>query len=814
MESYKESNKLIVLSSNIPKLMISPRTRANYYSSPESIMKYLRSSPLASSGSSSSAKSSFRSSASPQLKTPLKVVEEDVLVVDGVLVASDTNILGSGSSSSSSGTPGFYKTEICRAWEELGHCQYGSRCQFAHGKEEERPTFYPFKSKPEAQMYMSYSSPLSGTYGSKSKSRLLHPAMETTAIMTPKDSTPRPYYPSRNSSTPPTKAEDTINSFFTPQPEHARLTANFTMKPKISKISPFTIRPDLGAATSTNETNWSPQDDGIDVTLPSLSGKTPSRGDVDAYIDKILYGPATRRRFPVFSAFCPEHFSSNIIILKSKKDVWTNGNAQEQPHPNKRMPLSLTLSPSSNFSLLSPTPNRTHYRFSKFTIPHASTQLAPKPPPVLKTAPVIVIGGGLAGLAAATRLNSDNIPFLLLEASDGVGGRVRTDVVDGFLLDRGFQIFITAYPEAQKLLNYNELNLQRFYSGARVYYDGQFHTVADPLRHFSDSLLSLTNPIGSIVDKLLIALTRARVLTKSDEDILTAGEVSTIELLKSIGFSDSMIGRFFRPFFGGIFFDRELETTSRLFDFIFKCLALGDNTLPAKGIGEIPNQLAAKLPSDSILLNSKVVSVDFEDSNSPSVRLESGEVLKSELGVIMAVDEPAVDKILAGRKRPVQTKKPARSTVCLYFTADKNQIPVRDPVLFLNGSGKGIVNNMFFATNVAPSYGPADKALVSVSLIGVFEDVSDDDLTAEVIREVSGWFGASIADSWKHLRTYRIGFAQPNQSPPTDLMKNPNVEPGLYLCGDYMTSATFDGALVSGRRAVEALLKDRALARV
>ncbi|XWS54466.1 hypothetical protein CRYUN_Cryun10bG0091700 [Craigia yunnanensis] len=474
--------------------------------------------------------------------------------------------------------------------------------------------------------------------------------------------------------------------------------------------------------------------------------------------------------------------------------------------------MPLTLSPSSNFSLLPPTPNRTH-RFFKFSIPHASAQFAPKPPPVFKTAPVIVIGAGLSGLAAATRLNSENIPFLLLEASDGVGGRVRTDFVDGFLLDRGFQIFITAYPEAQKLLNYNELNLQKFYSGARIYYDGQFHTVADPLRHFSDSLLSVTNPIGSVLDKLLIALTRARVLSKSNEEILTAIEVSTIELLKNIGFSDSMIGRFFGPFFGGIFFDRELETTSRLFDFVFKCLALGDNTLPAKGIGEIPNQLAAKLPSGSVLLNTKVVSVDFEDSNSPSVRLESGQILRSELGVIMAVEEPAVDKILAGKKPPAQ-RKPARSTVCLYFSADQDQIPVQDPFLFLNGSGKGIINNMFFATNVAPSYGPSNKALVSVSLIGLFEDTSDDDLTAEVIMELSGWFGASMVESWRHLRTYRIGFAQPNQSPPTDLMKNPNVGPGLYLCGDYITSATFDGALVSGRRAVETLLKDRALARV
>ncbi|KAK8564177.1 hypothetical protein V6N13_005605 [Hibiscus sabdariffa] len=480
----------------------------------------------------------------------------------------------------------------------------------------------------------------------------------------------------------------------------------------------------------------------------------------------------------------------------------------------KQNPMPLTLRPpSSAFSFLSPiaTPTATH-RF--FTIPRASTQLAPTPPPVIKTAPVIVIGAGLAGLAAATRLNSDNIPFLLLEASDGVGGRVRTDVVDGFLLDRGFQIFITAYPEAQRLLNYSDLNLQKFYSGAKVYYDGEFHTVADPLRHFSDSVLSLGNPIGSVLDKLLIALTRARVLSKSDEEILNADEVPTIQLLKSIGFSDSMIGRFFRPFFGGIFFDPELETTSRLFDFIFKVLALGDNTLPANGIGEIPIQLAAKLPSDSILLNTRVVSVDFNDSDSPLVTLESGEIVKSELGVIMAVEEPALDKILAGRPASVQKKKPARSTVCLYFTLDRDQIPVRDPVLFLNGSGKGIINNMFFATNVAPSYGPPNKALASVTLIGLYENDSDDDLRTKVIKELSGWFGASKVESWQFLRTYRIGFAQPNQAPPTDLMKNPKIGSGLYLCGDYVTSATFDGALVSGRRAVEALLKDRVLAPV
>lgn len=333
------------------------------------------------------------------------------------------------------------------------------------------------------------------------------------------------------------------------------------------------------------------------------------------------------------------------------------------------------------------------------------------------------------------------------------------------------------------------------------------------MRHFQDSLGTLTNPIGTVMDKLLIALTRIRVLTKSDDEILTSKEVPTINLLQEIGFSESIVDRFFRPFFGGIFFDRELETTSRLFDFVFKCLALGNNTLPAKGISAIPEQLAAKLPSGSILLNSRVVSIDVESESSSTVKLQNGEVLRSENGVIIAVEEPEAIKLLAGKMngKPVQVEKPSRKTVCLYFSADVGQIPVKDPVLFVNGSGEGIVNNMYFATNVAPSYGPSGKGLVSVSLIGSFEDVSDEDLRDEVVKEVSGWFGESKAGSWRHLRTYRIGFAQPNQSPPTDLMKDPIVGPGLYLCGDYLTSATFNGALVSGRRAVESLLKDRAL---
>ncbi|KAL4281138.1 hypothetical protein GQ457_03G004780 [Hibiscus cannabinus] len=257
---YDESNELNVLkSSNISKLATTPvRSRGNYYSSPGNLIKYLRSNSLSGSGNSgSSGKSCFRSTVSPQSeKTPPKVVDEDVFVMDGVLVASDTNIKGSGSSPS--GSTGFYKSEICRTWEELGHCRYGSKCQFEHGKEDVRPTCLPFRTKSE--VYKPFAS---------SKPRLLlHPVTGTT----------------------PTK------------PETTRSNTNFTMKPKTNTINPTTT-----TTTTTNGANWSPQDDGIDVTLPpSFPGETPSRGDIDACIDGVLYGPTTKKRLPAFSAIRPE----------------------------------------------------------------------------------------------------------------------------------------------------------------------------------------------------------------------------------------------------------------------------------------------------------------------------------------------------------------------------------------------------------------------------------------------------------------------------------------------------------------------------
>ena len=437
---------------------------------------------------------------------------------------------------------------------------------------------------------------------------------------------------------------------------------------------------------------------------------------------------------------------------------------------------------------------------------------------------VVIVGAGLAGLAAATELAAaGRSDFVLAEASDGVGGRVRTDIYKGFQLDRGSQIHITTYPEAQQILDYDALYLRKFYSGGLVWFDGKFHRVADPFKHFSDGLLSLSNPIGSVFDKILVGLVRFRLATQSDHDLLSNPyETSILERLRSLGFSTSIIDRFFRPFFGGIFFDTDLETTSRLFDFVFKCLALGSSTLPARGMGAIPQQIADRLPQSSILLNSRVTEVIFDDDKGgrPSgVRLANGQCIMSKCGVILATEGIEAWKLI-GKQQGKTIKKPTlsitkqpRSTVCIYFETDedKNRQPLameREPLLVLNGSGKGIVNTMFFPTSVSKTYAPEGKILVSVSLVGFYEDKSDEELEAIVREEVSEWFGGAVVATWRHLRTYRIRLAQPDQAPPTNLFQDTRLRHGLYICGDHRYSSTFDGALSSGKQAARALLAD------
>lgn len=409
---------------------------------------------------------------------------------------------------------------------------------------------------------------------------------------------------------------------------------------------------------------------------------------------------------------------------------------------------------------------------------------------------VIIIGAGLAGLACGLHLQKKNIPFIILENSDAPGGRIRTDKVDGFLLDRGFQILLTEYPEARKLFDYEKLDLKPFSPGALVRLGKKFHRVTDPFREPDKALETLFAPIGTLTDKMNIAKIRLTLTGQPIEKILTATEYTTMELLKLQGFSQSIIDKFFRPFFGGIFLESKLETSSRKFEFFFRTFSGGDNVIPAKGMQELPNQLAEKLGLSNIKLNTRVTNVTNQ-----TVTTEDGETYEAP-HVVIATDRRAMGKILYG----TDLSEDDRSVTCLYFACDT--APIKEPILVLNGEKTGPINNLCVPSNVSSDYAPPGQALVSVTVLGTRKDHNA--LEKAVRSQLEEWFGRDVK-GWHRLRTYRIDNALPKQNPPTSFVENKNeVRPGVYVCGDHMSTGSLNGALQSGRE-VAAMIEKSSL---
>jgi phytoene dehydrogenase-like protein len=407
---------------------------------------------------------------------------------------------------------------------------------------------------------------------------------------------------------------------------------------------------------------------------------------------------------------------------------------------------------------------------------------------------VLIVGAGLAGLSCARRLQQEGTPFLLLEASDGVGGRIRTDTVEGFRLDRGFQVFLTSYPEAKQQLDYQALRLKPFLPGALIRFRGKFHELTDPWRRPSATLPSAFSPIGSLADKLRVARLRYRVLKGSLEDRLRDPETTTLQVLRENGFSDSMIDRFFRPFLGGIFLDGDLLTSSRMFQFVFRMFSLGNACLPEEGMEAIPRQLAAGLPMGSIRFGAKVAQV-----RSNGVTLESGEELNAKK-IVVATDGATAGSLL-GHAKPSEWQ----GVTCLYFSAQRP--PIERSILVLNGDGTGPINNLCVPTTFVPSYGPAGSSLVSVTVLGIPPDAAA--LQTEVQTQLKDWFGTQAGD-WRHLRTYCIPHALPRQSPPAlaEMERPVRTNAGMYVCGDHRDNASINGAMVSGRRCAESVLEE------
>ena len=421
----------------------------------------------------------------------------------------------------------------------------------------------------------------------------------------------------------------------------------------------------------------------------------------------------------------------------------------------------------------------------------------------------VIIGGGLAGLSCACHLHAAGHEFVLFEAQDSVGGRVRTDTVvtpqGEYRVDRGFQVLLTAYPHAAEMFDYDALDLCCFYPGALVHVEGRMHRVADPRRRPGDALMGFNTPVASARDKIRLAEMSLRVLGGSLEQLWARPDKPAIDALREAGFAQTTIDRFFRPFFGGVFFDPELATSSRMLEFCFRMFAQGRVCVPARGMGALPEQLLGRLPADSVRTHCPVESFERQDG---------GWVVHSARGaararqVVVAVEGDKASELVGGHVVS-PWKVQWRSTATIAYDADHS--PTDDAVLVLDGSAGGPVNHLVSISKASPAYAPQGRHLVYASVADprVLERHADDASLDEACRpQLRSWFGEP-ADGWRPIRVDRIARALPEQRPPwLERRHRPAaLGPGLYACGDWLENASIDGALASGKRAASAVLE-------
>jgi phytoene dehydrogenase-like protein len=406
---------------------------------------------------------------------------------------------------------------------------------------------------------------------------------------------------------------------------------------------------------------------------------------------------------------------------------------------------------------------------------------------------VIIVGAGLAGLSAAVYLHRQGRKVLVLEASERAGGRIKTDSHEGFLLDRGFQVLLTAYPETQALLNYRDLKLQKMLPGATVLYDGGRFEIADPFRRPSAAFATLFAPVGTLKDKLNTLWLKNKLQKLTIKEIFEQPEQTTRKQLADYGFSPKMIQRFYAPFLSGIFLENELSTSRRMFDFVMKMFSDGDVAVPALGMEEIPKQLVAMLPEGSIQCHTKVTAIDGN-----KVTTADGTVLEANQILLATTANNLTQQFFK------EQKMKSHQVTNIYF--ETNEAPTKKAVVILNASTtKKWVNNLTVMSNVSKAYAPEGKILISVSYNGI--PTVDDAILAENMKEeLKQWYGDKVK-SWKMLKAYRIEYALPSQESVRNEIDASEIKisDSLFICGDHLLNGSINAALKTGRLAAEVM---------
>src|SRR5215210_5585731 len=404
---------------------------------------------------------------------------------------------------------------------------------------------------------------------------------------------------------------------------------------------------------------------------------------------------------------------------------------------------------------------------------------------------IVIVGAGLAGLTCAKVLKERGAEVAVFEASDDLGGRVRTDEKDGFLLDQGFQVYFTSYPVAGKHLDYEALAFRGFDPGEIIRRGPEQSVLSDPLRDTKALLPSLLSDAATFGDKLrtLETVARTHVVGISAGEGDGGADTSTLDYLKTAGLSGRYIDSFFRPFYGGITLNRELTTSARVLRFTLRMLANGRTVVPALGMGEIPFQLASHLPESKIRLKSPVENLLREGERVVGVRV-AGDEYEAD-AVVVATDAPT-----AGRLTGEAVPEGSVGEVCMYYETDGLGSGKK---ILLNAEDGAFLNNAVEMSNISEKYAPPDRHLLyAVALTGM--DSPDGDLYRRCIEDLSRWYPGS---DFRPLALRRIPYGQFAQPPGihSSLPDNRTHTPGLVLAGEYTEDSSINGSMLSGEKA-------------
>jgi phytoene dehydrogenase-like protein len=409
---------------------------------------------------------------------------------------------------------------------------------------------------------------------------------------------------------------------------------------------------------------------------------------------------------------------------------------------------------------------------------------------------VVVVGAGLAGLACARELTRQGLDVLVLDAGDAVGGRVRTDQVDGFTLDRGFQVLNTAYPALRGLVDLEALDLRAFDASVGVLVDGERALLGNPLQDLRTAGPTLRVPVGGVTGKAALAAYAGLCLALPASSLRQRADISAAEAWRRAHIPADVVDTLLRPFLAGVLLERDMSSSRRFTDLMFRMFARGRSTVPARGMQRLPQQIAAPLPAGAVRLGTPVHAV------SPTgVSTDEGAVPAR--AVVVATDAWAAAGLLPGRIEP-----PApRGVTTVYHAAPP--FPEATGMLLLD-PGPSPVDNTIAISVAAPEYAPAGQVLVSTSLVHG-PDHSTVDADGAEVRAVLGRLHRTDTSSWRWVATYDLPRALPGMPAPHPMRRPVRLRDGgdtVYVAGDHRDTSSIQGALVSGRRAARAVLAD------